>query len=120
MTSRNHRDRTRSRLLFWAASAASLIGVAPLISATASVATASLLGCEVNAAYARPCIVMGTDISEALYAGFMSLILMLFTAPVILIAVVLWILLGVFRVRASSAAASSPPSVPQVKGRKAE
>ncbi|RYG18313.1 MAG: hypothetical protein EON96_05135 [Caulobacteraceae bacterium] len=120
MTRQNHSDRTRYRLLFWAALATSLIGFAPLISATASVVTASMMGCEVNAAYARPCIVMGTDISEALYTGFMSLILILFTAPVILVAAVLWILFGVFRVRASTAASSLSPSIPPLKGRTAE
>lgn len=92
-----------SRLLFWAALSSTLIGWAPLFAGLISSATTSALGCEVNEAYARPCILMGIDISDAIYNGFMSMFLLILTAPIIMISFVLWIIFAVFSIRSKRA-----------------
>ncbi len=105
MTRHASADHGRNKLLFWGALMSSLIGWAPLLAGLISAGAASAFGCEVNEAYARPCMVMGADISDALYTGFMSMFLLIFTAPIILISITLWIILAVSRMR-------SPPDAP--------
>lgn len=93
-----------------AAAITTLVGWAPAILALASALAAFAFGCEVNAAYARACPVLGTDISEALYMGFMSAFLIIFTAPAILASIVLWAVFIALRVQASRVAADGAHS----------
>lgn len=116
MTRHPAENKSRNTLLFWAALVSSLIGWAPLLAGLISAGAASAFNCQVNEAYARPCMVMGADISDALYNGFMAMFLLIFTAPIIMISLVLWIIFAVFSVRpkrANGANAAISTSSPQ-------
>ncbi|KMS51810.1 hypothetical protein V474_01875 [Novosphingobium barchaimii LL02] len=86
------RLRRRVRILVTAASVLTVIGFGPILAALASAATTAALGCRVNEASAQQCIVLGTDISNLLYTGFMMGWLFFLTIPLALVALVLWVI----------------------------
>jgi len=77
-----------------------LIGLAitlsPLISVLVSSAIAQANGCTLHEGFVNPCVVMGRDIGDSLYAGFVMGWLMLLTLPVTaILLLVLAIRLGI-------------------------
>jgi hypothetical protein len=120
------RRRRRVRILVTAASVLTVIGLGPILAALASAATTAALGCRVDEAAAQPCIVLGTDISNLLYTGFMMGWLFFLTLPLALVALVLWVIAaaswvgGRRRKRSTSAehgeVAPAAPTAPKQSG----
>ena len=78
----------RGLLLGYAAIA--LVAGAPVISVIFTMIVANANGCVVHEGDATPCVVMGTDIGEALYVTGMMGWFALATIPMGVIAFVLW------------------------------
>ena len=73
--------------------------VAPLVSVIVSSGIANALDCPIDEGSAHPCRLAGTDIGDFLYAAFVMGWLMLLAAPVMLVAVLFWIVLAVRALR---------------------
>ena len=69
--------------------------MAPLVSVLVSSVVASALGCLLDEGSAHPCWLAGADIGDALYTAFVMGWLMLLTVPVMLVAALFWIAIGV-------------------------
>ena len=67
----------------------------PFLSVLLAGAVASLGGCDVDEGSVHPCRIAGHDVGEALYAMFVSGWLGLLTLPVLIGAVVLWIVVEI-------------------------
>lgn len=96
---------SRGKALPYVAAILTVIGFAPLVLAAASAAIANTLGCRLDEGSVHPCPAFGMDIGEQLYRGGMMMWLFFATAPIALLAVILWVVLaarllvGTFKVR---------------------
>lgn len=72
---------------------ATVISWLPLLLVLLSVGIASALGCRLDEASVHPCRAGGMDLGPALSNGFISLWLLLFVWPVMLITLVAWVVL---------------------------
>lgn len=79
--------------------AVTVASVAPLVSAIVSSGVASALDCPLDEGSAHPCRLAGADIGDILYATFVMGWLMLLTAPAMVVAVLVWIVLAVRALR---------------------
>ena len=80
-----------------------LAWIAPLVLALSAGGFASFLGCELNEGSAHPCMLFGSDIGGALYTlgvlGWLTLI----GIPIVVAALVVWVLVAVIVSRRRSA-----------------
>lgn len=79
------------RALFWAALAATLIALAPMLLASAAGAIAHALGCRLDEGDAHACLLAGTDIGGLLYSWFVMGWFFLLTMWLVPAAIILWI-----------------------------
>lgn len=81
-----------AKTMFWVGLVLLLIGFGPLISGMISMQLASAYGCELNEAYASPCMIFGADRSETLYTMMVGIWFMFFTFWLIPIGAIMWVI----------------------------
>lgn len=75
-----------------------IIAFAPLLSVLATYGIAETLGCTVDEGSIHPCLVGGFDIGSTLYTMGVMGWLMIPAAPLMLIVILGWLVMGVFSV----------------------
>ena len=75
--------------------AVTLIAFAPVLSVLTTSAIATALGCKVDEGNIHPCLIAGLDIGGMLYGMGVMGWLMIPAAPLMLVAILGWIALGV-------------------------
>jgi len=66
-----------------------LFGVAPLLAAGLAQGVAALLGCRVTEANAFGCVLLGVDLSDAMYGMFVGGLAIVITLPAAIVAAIL-------------------------------
>src|SRR5690242_21706197 len=91
------RSSTGRKIFVWLLSITTLVSLAPVISVVVAGLLADHFGCHVDEGSVHPCPAFGTDIGDMLYfLGVMGW-LMLLTIPVLIFAMIGWIVLFVSR-----------------------
>ena len=88
-----------SRIALVLLAVVTVASAAPLVSVLLSSMAAGLLDCRLDEGAAHACRLAGVDIGETLYAAFAMGWLMLLTAPVMLVAALSWVVIGVRALR---------------------
>lgn len=90
----------------WTLALAILACGTPLVLALGASGVASALGCKLNEGMVNPCLLSGIDIGGALTTMFVMGWLMLFTLPLAVLLIAIWIIVEIVRaVRMRRAAA---------------
>ncbi|MBA8877190.1 hypothetical protein [Phyllobacterium myrsinacearum] len=88
-------SRPKRRIVVIVLTIVTIIALLPLFSVLATYAIATPLGCAVDEGSVHPCLVGGIDIGDMLYTMGVLGWLMIPAAPVLLIAVLGWVGLGI-------------------------
>jgi len=86
------------RGLRWVLAGLTVLLLVPLLSVLATALIANTLGCAVDEGSIHPCLVAGTDIGGLLYTMGMMGWLMIFTAPLTVLALLGWLVAGLLAV----------------------
>ncbi len=86
---------SKRRIIVIVLTVITIIALLPLFSVLATYAIATTLGCTVDEGSVHPCLLGGIDLGDTLYTMGVMGWLMIPAAPVLLIAVLGWIGLGV-------------------------
>jgi hypothetical protein len=82
------------RILVWLLVILTVLELVPLLSVLATALVANVLGCQVDEGSIHPCLFAGTDLGGLLYSMGMMGWLFILTAPLMVLVLLGWILIG--------------------------
>jgi hypothetical protein len=82
------------RILVWLLVILTVLELVPLLSVLATALVANVLGCTVDEGSIHPCLFAGTDLGGLLYSMGMMGWLFILTAPLMVLVLLGWILIG--------------------------
>ena len=82
------------RILVWLLAILTVLELLPLLSVLAAALVANVLGCQVDEGSIHPCLFAGTDLGGLLYSMGMMGWLFILTAPLMVLVLLGWVVVG--------------------------